>query len=64
MLKEVIPGITYRNKKNGQLYLAKNIVKHSETSEDMVYYVALYKTKYMFWVRPYKKFLEKFEEIN
>jgi hypothetical protein len=64
MLDKVIVDVTYKNKKNGQLYLVKNIVKHSETLEDMVYYVALYKTDNRFWVRPYNLFLEKFEEVN
>lgn len=64
MLKEAVIGVTYRNKKNGRWYQVRNIVKHSETLEDMVYYIALYKTDEVFWVRPYNLFLEKFEEIN
>jgi hypothetical protein len=64
MLEKVIVGVTYRNKKNGKWYQARKIVKHSGTLEDMVYYIALYKTEDVFWVRPYNLFLEKFEEIN
>lgn len=64
MLDKVVVGVTYRNKKNKQFYLVKNIVKHSETLENMVLYVALYKSDNLYWVRPYDLFLEKFEEIS
>lgn len=50
----------YEHSKSGKLYRVIDIVKHSETLEDLVLYESLYKNpKSKYWVRPKKMFLEK-----
>ena len=58
MLKKLQKGI-YQHYK-GQLYQVIDIVKHSETFEDMVLYQALY-GEFGLWVRPLAMFLESVE---
>ena len=58
MLKKLQKGI-YQHYK-GQLYQVIDIVKHSETLEDMVLYQALY-GEFGLWVRPLAMFLESVE---
>jgi hypothetical protein len=58
MLKKIQKGI-YQHYK-GQLYQVIDIVKHSETLEDMVLYQALY-GEFGLWVRPLAMFLESVE---
>jgi hypothetical protein len=64
MIETVYAGQNYRNKKNRQLYKVLLIGKHSETLEDVVGYLALYKCKNDIWVRPLDLFKEKFEEVK
>ena len=45
----------------GKMYAVLGIVRHSETTEELVLYKALYKTKFgtdSLWVRPKAMFLE------
>ncbi len=43
----------------GKQYKVLNIVKHSETLEDLVFYECLYENDLgKYWVRPLKMFLE------
>lgn len=57
MKRELKKGRLYRHFKN-KLYLVVDIVKHSETQEDMVLYKALY-GDYGLFVRPFDMFLEE-----
>lgn len=51
----------YRHYKGG-LYKVLDVVKHSETLEDLVLYETLYDNpRAKFWVRPLKMFIEKVE---
>jgi len=51
-------GALYRHYK-GNLYKVHQIVRHSETLEELVFYEALYENKQgVFWVRPLKMFME------
>ncbi len=55
---ELVKGGTYQHYK-GQRYRLIDIVKHSETLEELVLYEALYKNDLgNFWVRPKKMFFE------
>ena len=61
-----IPGI-YKHFK-GRLYLAEDIIYHSETGEKMVAYRALYGDNKL-WCRPYDEFLsavdhEKYPDVE
>ena len=58
-MEEVKVGRVYRHFK-GNYYLVEEIVKNSETLEDMVVYRKLYEDGSC-WVRPLKDFLE---EVN
>jgi len=58
--RELKKGRLYRHFKN-KLYLVVDIVKHSETQEDMVLYKALY-GDYGLFVRPFDMFLEEVPE--
>ncbi len=60
MKRELKKGRMYRHFKN-KLYLVVDIVKHSETQEDMVLYKALY-GDYGLFVRPFDMFLEEVPE--
>ena len=60
MKRELKKGRLYRHFKN-KLYLVVDIVKHSETQEDMVLYKALY-GDYGLFVRPFDMFLEEVPE--
>lgn len=52
----------YRHYKN-KLYHLKNIVKHSETLEDLVLYEALYPNELgRYWVRPREMFFESIDK--
>jgi hypothetical protein len=56
---DILPGI-YKHYK-GKLYEVICMAHHSETSEEMVVYKALYKTEFgnnSIWVRPAKMFEE------
>lgn len=60
--QDLITNGIYQHYK-GQKYRVLNIVKHSETLEDLVLYEALYKNDLgQFWVRPKKMFLECLED--
>ena len=59
-MKKIKPG-RYQHYK-GKFYKVIGEAHHSETLEEMVVYIALYKTKFGFsslWVRPKNIFLEK-----
>lgn len=65
MLEKVELDNYYRNKKNKHLYLVMEIVRHSETLEDMVLYAKAKpesKDEDVLWVRPLELFKEKFED--
>jgi len=50
----------YKHSKTGNLYSVHFVAKHSETSEDLVVYEALYKNdKAQYWVRPLSMFEEE-----
>lgn len=54
----IVRGGTYRHYK-GKLYRVFEVVRHSETLEEMVYYETLYENELgRLWVRPLKMFLE------
>lgn len=56
----VSKGIYHHYK--GKLYQVIGVARHSETLEELVVYVALYRTKYgtkSLWVRPKKMFIGK-----
>ena len=57
-MPEIILG-KYRHYK-GDLYQVLGTCKHTETSEDLVYYKALYGT-HQIWVRPLKIFFENIQ---
>lgn len=57
-MQQFIKGGLYQHYK-GMNYIAHDIVKHSETLEDLVYYECLYDNEIgKLWVRPLKMFLE------
>jgi len=57
-MKDFATGL-YQHYK-GKQYLVLCSAKHSETLEDMIVYVSLYKnTESQVWVRPAKMFLNK-----
>jgi hypothetical protein len=67
MMDKVVVGNVYINKKNGLPYEVHFIGKYTEMPmlmEPMVGYVALYETDERNFVRPYRLFLEKFEEME
>ncbi len=52
----------YKHSKSGREYKVIDIVKHSETLEDMVLYEALYENEISkLWVRPVDMFTEEVE---
>lgn len=58
-MKRIAKGL-YQHYK-GKYYEVIGLAHHSETLEELVVYIALYKTKYgnkSLWVRPAKMFLE------
>jgi hypothetical protein len=58
MQNELVFGGTYRHYKN-KLYVVLDVVRHSETLEEMVLYEALYENELgRLWVRPKAMFLE------
>lgn len=60
-MTEVKMGGRYRHYK-GMEYVVHQIVRHSETLEELVYYECLYENKLgRFWVRPLPMFLETVE---
>lgn len=62
MLKEVMVGGSYTNKKTGNRYFVLSLGKHTETQEDVVIYVrGDIKADQTIWVRPLELFKEKFE---
>jgi hypothetical protein len=61
-MKDLQPGL-YQHYK-GKLYEVIDVVRHSETLEEMVLYKALYETEFgkeTLWVRPKKMFMEEVE---
>lgn len=51
-------GGIYRHYK-GKLYRVEQVVRHSETLEELVFYVTLYENSLgAYWVRPLPMFLE------
>ena len=64
-MEKIKPG-KYQHYK-GKFYEVIGEARHSETLEEMVVYLALYKTKYgpySLWVRPKAMFLEKVKIDN
>jgi hypothetical protein len=61
MLKQVVIGGTYRNKKTGNLYYVLAKGKHTETLEEMVIYTRRGGDDTTIWIRPTELFKEKFE---
>lgn len=61
MLKVVMIGGTYRNKKTGNLYYVLAQGKHTETQEEMVIYTRRSDEDNTTWIRPLELFKEKFE---
>lgn len=61
MSTEIVKNGLYRHYKN-KMYRALDIVRHSETLEEMVLYQALYENELgKLWVRPKAMFLEDIE---
>ncbi len=61
MSTEIVKNGLYRHYKN-KLYRALDVVRHSETLEELVLYQALYENKLgKLWVRPKEMFLEEIE---
>ncbi len=61
MSKKVKLG-KYKHSKSGNSYEVIGVAKHSETLEDLVVYIPLYKNKTsMLWVRPIEMFTETIE---
>lgn len=57
----IVKGGLYRHYKN-KMYRAVDVVRHSETLEELVLYEALYENKLgKLWVRPLQMFLEDIE---
>ena len=60
--EKVVPGGIYQHYK-GQKYRLIEVVKHSETLEDLIAYECLYENNLgKFWVRPKEMFLEHLED--
>lgn len=58
MAAELVKGGLYRHYKN-KMYRAIDVVRHSETLEELVLYEALYENQNgKLWVRPKAMFLE------
>ncbi len=56
-VEKVVIGGTYQHYK-GKNYRVLNVVRHSETLEELVYYETLYDNELTrFWVRPIELFL-------
>ena len=52
----------YRHFKNKKLYRVLGVAKHSETFDDLVLYIPLYRgSAVKFWVRPLAMFFEQVE---
>lgn len=64
MLNEVIPGMVYKNKKNGMFYFVQDIGLHTELKEMTVHYVPLYPAGYKHYYRPLELFKNKFVEAT
>ncbi|HVK62031.1 MAG TPA: DUF1653 domain-containing protein [Bdellovibrionales bacterium] len=61
MSAQLVKGGLYRHYKGG-MYRAIDIVRHSETLEELVLYETLYENKLgKLWVRPKEMFLESVE---
>ena len=57
-MTDIVRGGLYQHYK-GQMYRVHDVVKHSETLEDLVLYECLYENVLgKMWVRPKKMFLE------
>lgn len=58
-MSQIVKGGLYQHYK-GMNYIVHEIVKHSETLEDFVYYECLYDNEVgKLWVRPLSMFVEK-----
>jgi hypothetical protein len=58
-MQEFVKGGLYKHYK-GMMYRAIDVVRHSETLEEMVFYQCLYDNPSgALWVRPKKMFLEE-----
>ena len=61
MVNTIVKDGIYRHYK-GQQYRAIDIVRHSETLEELVFYECLYENKLgQFWVRPKAMWFEELE---
>lgn len=61
MVTNLVLGGLYQHYK-GKNYIVRDLVKHSETLETLVFYECLYENpEGKLWVRPIKMFLESFE---
>lgn len=59
MVKDLVLGGVYQHYK-GKNYIVRDIVRHSETLEEMVFYECLYENDLgKMWVRPLRMFLEE-----
>lgn len=62
MSNKLIKGAFYRHYKNKKIYKVIEIVRHSESLEEMVLYEAQYENEFgPLWVRPLNMFLENVE---
>ncbi len=61
MLKNIVSGNIYRNKKTQNFYYVLTQGKHTETQEDMVIYKKHGNEDNTIWIRPTELFKEKFE---
>lgn len=52
---------TYRHNKTNNLYEVVGVALHSETDEHLVIYRPLYDSNYVFFARPYDRFIEAVE---
>ncbi len=58
MVKKLVLGGVYQHYK-GKNYIVRDIVRHSETLEELVFYECLYENSLgKLWVRPFSMFLE------
>ncbi len=60
--EKIVPGGIYQHYK-GKKYKLLNVVRHSETLEELVLYETLYENELgRFWVRPKEMFVEEVGE--